>query len=228
MFFSRVKTLPIGFSSPKYFSATFVILPEGTDKTQVDEKLPGFINKYWADSQKEPIEMYLFPFLDIRLKSIHINSFMANSHQAATFIFFFIGTLLLIIVSINYINLSTARSMYRNREIGIRKVIGARRSQLIWQFLGESLIMSFIAVPFSIIFYELLHPYFTNYIAPTGNIAVVSNSIFNYPFLLKYLFIASILTGLFSGIYPAFFLSKFKPVQVLKGNLKSGRKKTSR
>jgi len=143
--------------------ATFVILPEGTEKTQGDEKLPGFINKYWADSKEKPMEMYLFPFLDIRLKSIHINSFMASSHQVATFIFFFIGTLLLLIVSINYINLSTARSMYRNREIGIRKVIGARRSQLILQFLGESLILSFIALPFSIIFHELLHPYFSNF-----------------------------------------------------------------
>ncbi|MDH4257564.1 MAG: ABC transporter permease, partial [Candidatus Aminicenantes bacterium] len=96
------------------------------------------------------------------------------------------------------------------------------------QFLGESLLLSFMAIPAAIILYELIHPIFYAYM---GNFALisfipqVSNSILNYPFLLKYLVVAAILTGIFSGLYPAFFLSSFQPLEVLKERFKPGRKK---
>jgi len=87
--------------------------------------------------------------------------------------------------------------------------------------------LSFLALPAAVILYELIHPIFSAYIGSTvlGIVTTVSNSIWNYPFLLKYLLIAALLTGIFSGIYPAFFLSSFQPVQVLKGSLHSGKKK---
>jgi putative ABC transport system permease protein len=94
--------------------------------------------------------------------------------------------------------------------------------------LGESTVLSFIAIPFAIIFYEIIHPIFYAYMgdfALVSFIPHVSNSIWNYPFLLKYLFVAAILTGLFSGLYPALFLSSFQPLHVLKENFKPGRKK---
>jgi putative ABC transport system permease protein len=208
--------------------ATFLLVPERFDQALFEERLPAFLAKYFDVSPDSPKQIYLYPFLDFRLKSQHITSLMGSSSQTAVTIFFSIGVLLLLVVSINFVNLLTVRSMHRTKEIGLRKVIGARRSQLILQFLGESTILSFIAIPFAIILYEIIHPIFYAYM---GNFALVSfvphvsNSIWNYPFLLKYLVVAAILTGIFSGLYPALVLSKFQPLHVLKENYKPGRKK---
>jgi len=208
--------------------AAFLLVPEGFDKARFEERLPAFMGKYFENYPESPQKMYLFSFLDFRLKSEHITSLVASSNPVSVFIVFAVGVLLLVVVSINFINLSTVRYMHRTKEIGLRKVIGARRSQLIVQFLGESLLLSFIAIPVAIILYELIHPIFYAYM---GNFALisfipqVSNSIWNYPFLLQYLVVAAALTGIFSGLYPAFFLSSFQPLEVLKERFKPGRKK---
>lgn len=208
--------------------ATFLLVPESYNQARFEERFPAFLAKYFEDSPDSPKRMYLFPFLDFRLKSRHITSLMGSSHPASVVIMLSLGILLLLVVSINFINLSTVRSMHRTKEIGLRKVIGAKRSQLIVQFLGESLLLAFLAIPFAIILYEIIHPIFYSYMGDFALIAFipqVSNSIWNYPFLLKYLVVAAILTGIFSGLYPAFFLSSFQPLQVLKENFKPGRKK---
>jgi len=198
---------------------TFLLVPEGFDRARFEERLPTFLAKYFENYPESPQKMYLFPFLDFRLKSRHITSLMASSNPISVYVTLSIGVLLLVIVSINFINLSTVRYMHRTKEIGLRKVVGARRTQLIVQFLGESLLLSFIAIPVAILLYEIIHPIFYSYM---GNFALVSftpqvsNSIWNYPFLLQYLVVAAILTGIFSGLYPAFFLSGFQPLQVLK------------
>ncbi|UCE41004.1 MAG: ABC transporter permease [Candidatus Aminicenantes bacterium] len=208
--------------------ATFLVAPERFDQTLFEERLPGFLSKHFDDSLDSPQRIYLYPFLDFRLKSQHITSLLGSSNPSSVYIMFSIGILLLLVVSINFINLATVRSMHRTKEIGLRKVIGARRPQLIMQFLGESTVLSFIAIPFAIILYEIIHPLFYAYM---GDIILVSftpqvsNSIWNYPFLLKYLLVAAILTGIFSGLYPAFFLSSFQPLHVLKENFKPGKKK---
>ncbi len=208
--------------------ATFLLLPEKFDQSRFEERLPAFLAKLFDDSPESPKQMYLFPFLDFRLKSRHITSFMGSSSPTGVYIILSIGVLLLLVVSINFINLATVRSMHRTKEIGLRKVIGARRPQLILQFLGESTVLSFIAIPFAIILYEIIHPIFYAYMgdfALVSFVPQVSNSIWNYPFLLKYLVAAAVLTGIFSGLYPAFFLSSFQPLHVLKENFKPGRKK---
>ncbi len=208
--------------------ATFLLAPERFDKARFEEQLPAFLSRHFADSTDSPQQMYLYPFLDFRLKSQHIASLMGSSSPASVYIMFSIGVLLLLVVSINFINLATVRSMHRTKEIGLRKVIGARRPQLILQFLGESTVLSFIAIPFAIILYEIIHPLFYAYMGDiilVSFIPQVSNSIWNYPFLLKYLVVAAILTGIFSGLYPAIFLSSFQPLHVLKENFKPGRKK---
>ena len=208
--------------------ATFLLVPEGFDRARFEERLPTFLAKYFENYPESPQKMYLFPFLDFRLKSRHITSLMASSDPFSVYVMLSIGILLLVIVSINFINLSTVRYMHRTKEIGLRKVVGARRTQLIVQFLGESLLLSFMAIPVAILFYEIIHPVFYAYM---GNFALVSfmpqvsNSIWNYPFLLQYLVVAAILTGIFSGLYPAFFLSSFQPLQVLKESYQPGRKK---
>jgi putative ABC transport system permease protein len=208
--------------------AAFLLVPEGFDKARFEEKLPAFMGRYFENYPRSPQKMYLFPFLDFRLKSGHITSLVASSNPVSVFIVFSIGVLLLVVVSINFINLSTVRYMHRTKEIGLRKVVGARRPQLIVQFLGESLLLSFIAIPAAIILYELIHPIFYAYMGHFALISFtpqVSNSIWNYPFLLQYLVVAAVLTGIFSGLYPAFFLSSFKPLEVLKERFKPGRKK---
>jgi putative ABC transport system permease protein len=208
--------------------ALFLLVPEGFDPARFENRLTAFLSKHFADLPESPQQIYLYPFLDFRLKSQHIASLMGSSSPASVTIMFSIGILLLLVVSINFINLATVRSMHRTREIGLRKVIGARRPQLILQFLGESTILSFIAIPFAIILYEIIHPLFYAYMGDFILVSFtpqVSNSIWNYPFLLKYLVVAAILTGIFSGLYPAFFLSSFQPLHVLKENFKPGRKK---
>lgn len=208
--------------------ATFLLLPKGWDKSRLEAKLPRFRDKFLGDSPEAAKAIYLFPFLDFRLKARHISSILGSSHPTGIIIMFSIGILLLFIVCINFINLSTSRYMHRIREIGIRKVIGARRSQLVKQFLGESLLLSFLALPLAVILYELIHPIFAAYMGDFSLITFtsqVSNSIWNYPFLIQYLLVAAILAGLFSGIYPALYLSAFQPVQVLKGSLKTGKRK---
>jgi putative ABC transport system permease protein len=208
--------------------AAFLLVPERFDRARFEERLPAFLAKYFKDYPESPQKMYLFPFLDFRLKSSHITSLVASSSPVAVFVTLSIGVLLLVIVSINFINLSTVRYMHRTKEIGLRKVVGAKRSQLIVQFLGESLLLSFIAIPAAILLYELIHPIFYSYMgsfALASFVPQVSNSIWNYPFLLEYLVVAAVLTGIFSGLYPAFFLSSFKPLEVLKESFKPGRKK---
>jgi putative ABC transport system permease protein len=208
--------------------ATFLMVPDRFDQARFEERLPAFLSKHFDDSPDSPQQMYLYPFLDFRLKSQHITSLMGSSSPASVYIMFSIGVLLLLVVSINFINLATVRSMHRTKEIGLRKVIGARRPQLILQFLGESTVLSFIAIPLAIILYEVIHPIFYAYMgdfALVSFIPHVSNSIWNYPFLLKYLVVAAILIGIFSGLYPAFFLSSFQPLHVLKENFKPGKKK---
>lgn len=208
--------------------ATFLLLPHEFDQTSFEERLPGFLSKHFGNAPESPKKMYLFPFLDFRLKSQHITSFMGSSSPASVYIIFSIGILLLLVVSINFVNLATVRSMHRTKEIGLRKVVGAKRPQLILQFLGESMVLSIIAIPLAIILYEVIHPIFYTYMgdfALVSFVPQVSNSIWNYPFLLKYLVGAAVLTGFFSGLYPAFFLSSLQPLHVLKENFKPGRKR---
>ncbi len=208
--------------------ATFLLVSDAFDRSGFEERLPDFLFKHFGSTPESPEKIYLFPFLDFRLKSRHITSFMGSSSPTSVYIIFSIGILLLLVVSINFVNLATVRSMHRTKEIGLRKVVGARRPQLILQFLGESLILSIIAIPLAVVLYEVIHPIFY---ASMGDFAMlsfvpqVSNSIWNYPFLLKYLVGAAVLTGLFSGLYPAFFLSSLQPLHVLKENFQPGRKK---
>ena len=153
---------------------------------------------------------------------------LASSHPASVYGTLAIGVLLLFVVCVNFINLSTARSLYRTKEVGMRKVIGAKRSQLILQFLGESVFLSILALPAAVLFYEILHPLLTTYIGTIGTDGFntqVSNSVFNYPYLLKYMLGAAVLAGLFSGLYPALFLSSFPPLKVLKGHFRFGTKR---
>jgi len=206
----------------------FLLAGQGFDAEAFEAKLPAFVDRNLAESPDSTKQLYVMLFRDFRLNSRHISSLLSSTHPASVIITFAIGFLLLFVVSINFINLSTARYMHRTREIGMRKVIGASRRQLILQFLGESLLLSFLALPVAVLLYELLHPAFYAYMGDLSMVAqtsAVSNSIWNYPFLLKYLVAAAVITGLFSGAHPAFVLSAYKPLSVLSGRFTGGRRK---
>ena len=160
-----------------------------------------------------------FAFEVERLLDIHLHSdlnapYGVNGKFEYVLIFGIIAIFILIIACVNYINLTTARFSSRAKEVGVRKVVGSVRSQLINQFLIESVLVCFIGTLFALILVKLFLPFLSD-IAGTK----LEISYFNNPYLIPGFGLLTIFLGLFSGIYPAFYLSSFRPVSVLKGKL---------
>ncbi|MCP4727313.1 MAG: FtsX-like permease family protein [bacterium] len=199
-----------------------IILPDNIDPGGVEDKFPGFVEKYYPDSFDTLKKVYLLPMTDFyqAIDAIDLRSeMMYQTPYVIVYFFIAMAIILLAVVCINFINLSTARYMNRAKEVGLRKVIGARRTQLIRQFLGESLIISIFALPVAILLYEFIRP---GYISLVGY--DMDLSIWSYPVLIIFLILFTLVVGLLSGIYPAFFLSSFKPVEIIKNKLIKGRK----
>ena len=212
-------------------NAVFLLAREGFDEAAFEAKLPAFVGRHLAAPSDRPRRMYLLPLLDFRLKSSHIESFLPSSQPGYLFVPIILGVLLLLVVAVNFINLSTVRHLHRLKEVGVRKVVGARRLQIVVQLVGESVLLALIALPLAVLLYEVIQPIYANYMrvmaaAVSGSsVTGVSDSILNYPYLLKYALLAALLTGILSGLYPALFLTSFRPVQILKGSVRPGRKK---
>jgi putative ABC transport system permease protein len=196
---------------------TYVLLKDGVKPEELESQFPTFIKKYYPDFIKPQVTHYLQPLTDIHLRSRLDYEIEPNSDESGVYIFAVIGIFILVIACINFMNLATARSANRAREVGMRKVLGAHRSQLIRQFLGESVMLSFMAVALALVLIELFLPVFNSISGKHLSFELLSN-----PLLLGGLLAVGVLTGLLSGIYPAFFLSSFQPVNVLKGGLKAG------
>jgi len=198
--------------------ATFLLLSDGASPTNLDAKLSALIKRYYPDSQESPQRLYLHPMQDFRLNSAEIDCYWGNARISYIAIWI-VAVLILIIACINFMNLSTACYALRANEVGIRKVIGAKRMQLIKQFLGESMLMAFISLPLAMLVSEIARP---------GMIAILGGnfiaSIWEFPSVLILTFGITILTGLFAGSYPAFYVSAFQAVQVFKGKLIKGKK----
>ncbi|MDP3461739.1 MAG: ABC transporter permease [Bacteroidales bacterium] len=159
------------------------------------------------------------------LTHIHFNNKLqydssSNTNKNFVNLFGFIAVFLLLIASINYMNLATARSMKRAREIGIRKVAGAHRTQLIMQFLGESMVLSLIAFLIALSLAELSLPYFNNLIGLNLSLSALFFSESLLPLII--LIMAILLLGMLSGLFPAFVLSSFSPIQVLRPGINPG------
>ncbi len=155
------------------------------------------------------------------LTSIFFNPTKDGSSQrgnkAMTYVLLTLGLFILFIASLNYINLTTARSLKRNREVGIRKVLGAQKGQLVWQFLGESMFISFISLLFAIVLMQVFIPHLNSYSNILYRIDLETDFLGNGPFL-GIAFSTTFLTGLLSGLYPALILSGFNQVKALRGN----------
>ncbi len=198
--------------------ATFLLLSDGANPAKLDANLSALIQRYYPDSNESPQQLYLHPMQDFRLNSAEIDCYWSNARISFIAIWI-VAVLILIIACINFMNLSTACYALRANEVGVRKVIGAKRMQLIKQFLGESMLMAFISLPLAMLVSEIARP---------GMAAIMAGifipSIWEFPSVLILTFGVTILTGLFAGSYPAFYVSAFQAVQVFKGRLIKGKK----
>ena len=207
----------------------YILLQNGFDPKIFEAKLPEMVRKYEAPLIEKSrnisydqylacgygTRLFLQPLKDIHLKSKLENEIEPNGNITFVYMFSIIAIFIMIIASINFMNLSTARSINRAREVGVRKALGSIRKQLIGQFLFESTILSLLALFMAIGIISLILPTFRNF---TG--ADIQINYFENPILLPGLFIFAIFIGVLSGSYPAFFLSSFKPIVVLKGVLR--------
>ena len=193
---------------------TFVQLREDSNIKEVNEKLTGLLRKNALESTTDYM---VAPFT-----RIHLHQYWGFGHSKGliqfVYIFSIIALFVLIIACINFMNLSTARSIGRAKEIGIRKVTGAHRRKIIAQFYGESIFLSFIALVFAIILVMVMIQPFNDISSKRFSINIFSN----WQILLGLIGV-TLFTGIIAGSYPAIFLSAFKPVKVLRGSLKSGK-----
>jgi putative ABC transport system permease protein len=191
---------------------TYVLLADAGRSGELEAKFPAVVERYQKyDSKEKKPYYFLQPLGSIHLHS-HLNfEISENSDIKIVYLMISIAFLILAIACINYMNLATARASWRNKEIGIRKTIGAKRPQLIVQFLGESMAYSLIAVLLSLVLVFLLLPLF-------GMFARIPVTFADQFTLSNGLFLAAVyfLVGFFSGVYPAFLLASFRPADVMK------------
>ncbi len=210
---------------------TYLLLDEEMDLEKLDEKFDPIARKYVGPEIKQFIGVSLEDWEAAgnyyRLKSqplpdIHFNTdiehdMRPSSDKKYVYIFSLIALFIIIIACINFLNLSTARSAGRAREVGLRKVVGSTKGQLVWQFLAESFIMVVIALVLALLIVELVLPVFQNQTRVALSVNYFSDW-YRIPALLGF----ALLVGLMAGSYPAFFLASFRPVAVLTGKLEAG------
>lgn len=212
---------------------TYLLLREGTDASELEAKLNKTFETYAAPQIQKFAGISMeefkasgntFEYSLTPLRRIHLHSdlgaeFEANSDVKYVYIFSAIAFFILLIACVNFMNLSTARSSGRAKEVGVRKAMGSDRKQLISQFLVEAVLISFFSLAIAIILSEVLLPFFNDLSGKQLSISYIGNWYF-VPILL----VTATIVGLLAGSYPAFFLSAFRPATVLKGKLATGMK----
>ena len=232
-FLASFSSLPKSEDLDYYDTAvfTYILLREGASIEELDSKLPEFSGKCMAPIIEKIMAVPYREFLDAGnfigfmtqpLRDIHLRSDWGNELEPqgsfnTVIIFSAIAVLILIVACINFINLTTARSTQRANEVGVRKVVGSSRGELIRQFLSESVILSLLAFLSALVFVEIALPIFNNLIGKNFS----SGDVLNGPFLLI-LLIGALAVGITAGSYPAFLMASFRPVAVLKGKIAAG------
>ena len=210
---------------------TYVVLRKGADPKKLESQFGALVLKYVGPQVKQLMNItmddfaksgnfdtyHLMPLTDIHLHSNKTAELGANSNIEFVYIFSFIAVLILLIACVNFMNLSTARSSNRAKEVGVRKVLGSLKKSLVTQFLTESILISFIALILAIAIAWLLLPYFNQLSGKQ-----LGQSVFSNPWLFPSLVALMLVVGVIAGSYPAFFLSAFNPVEVLKGKYSKG------
>jgi putative ABC transport system permease protein len=203
--------------------ATYLKFKEGVDPAEFEAGLAEFIDRHLEESDygkaSEFNKLHLMNITDIHLHSHLDSEIEQNGDIAYVYLFGIVAAFILLIACINYINLATARSSKRIREVGVRKVLGAFRKRLVAQFLTESMVITIVAVIIGGVLVSFLLPWFNTFSQRALDFNLLNNN-----FLLLLLIGITVITGLFAGIYPAMFLSSFEPAAVLKAsNFKTGK-----
>ncbi len=205
---------------------SYVKLLPGTDPAAVSDRFEGLILKYIGPMIREfigiTIEDFLssgnaYNFIMQPLTAIHLDPSVESDHHPPNdprylWIFGSIGVLIIVIASINFMNLSTAQATKRAREVGVKKVVGSSRGMLVRQFLAETIILAFVAMLVALVLVELSLPYFSNLLSLQLSLSYLGSW-----YVIPALLILILLIGLLAGGYPAFYLSSFHPASVLKG-----------
>ncbi|HTS43447.1 MAG TPA: ABC transporter permease [Puia sp.] len=214
---------------------TYIVLNPGADPKKTEGELNDLVIRYMAPQVKailnadmndkeafrktgNYVNYTLTPLTSIHLHSNKVAELGSNSSIEYVYIFSIVAVLVLLIACVNFMNLSTARSASRSKEVGIRKVLGSIRSKLIAQFLTESIVISLISLLLAVIIAWMLLPYFNQMSGKQMSML----ELFTKPWLLPSLIALVFIVGILAGSYPAFFLSAFMPVEVLRGNIAKG------
>ncbi|WPR76243.1 ABC transporter permease [Algoriphagus sp. NG3] len=193
-----------------YNASTYVLLRPDTDVEAFNEQISGFIKAKEAGSN---VSAFVQPYGDTYLYGTYEDGKVAGGRISYVKLFSVIALFILIIACINFMNLTTARSMSRVKEIGVKKSMGASRGGLFSQFMVESLVLTFLALMLAVVLVYILQPFFNQVTSKALSLALE-------PELILILLAIGIVTGFLAGIYPAAYLSKFKPVDVMKSSVK--------
>lgn len=205
---------------------TYLMLPGNASAQQLEKQFPAFLDRhahFKGESANYVPSKYSSLYLQ-KLRDVHLYSHLAdeiepNGSVTAVYIFSIIALFILLIACINYMNLATAKSLLRTKEIGVRKTLGARRKELILQLLTESVILAYAALLIALLLTSLLIPYLNKVADRNISFHILEQWEIIIPVLLL-----PLIAGFFSGVYPALFLSSFNPVKALKGSAKYGSK----
>ncbi len=211
---------------------TYLILPDGYDYKQLEAKLPQAIDKYMGPqmqkdmgvtlqefrNQGNDLGLSLQPLTDIHLGHKFESDLSPSGNIQHVYMFSAIALFVLLVACINFMNLSTAVAAKRSKEVGIRKVLGSSKGGLIQQFMTESMLLTSISLSLALALVYLVLPTFSTFIDIPLSLSPIKQ-----PWLLPGIGAVGLATGLLSGLYPAFFLSSFQPIAVLKGKLGSSK-----
>jgi putative ABC transport system permease protein len=208
---------------------TYITLKKGCSASQLEAKFPAFVKRYWGahhykdtgqtyeayiKSGKNYYGHFLEPLPDIHLNRNLTDQLSVKGNKIYIYIFSTIAVFILLIACINFMNLSTARFENRSREVGVRKVLGSGKKQLIFQFLGESVMLSLFALILAIVILKLVMPIFCHFSNRQLEFNLFSN-VYILPILVGF----AVLVGILAGSYPAFFLSSFPAIQTIRNSL---------
>lgn len=190
---------------------TFVMTDKPENITKINETMPQIIEKVHGERFAKMIGIEFVPLTELYFSKSYGGAFSPQGNKETLYLFSSIALIILLIASINYMNLSTAQYTHRLKEVGIRKVVGGSNRKLFNQFLGESIIITFMAMMVGLVIFELLKPLLNSFIGKK-----LAISYFNDPILFVFIIVLVLFVGIVSGSYPAVFLSRFKPIQILK------------
>lgn len=202
-------------------SEVFVLVPEKINQQSLDEKFESFRKKYLPEQVVDKKFYTLQPLSDLHTNTVY-SSFNYTTSGETIYILSAVGILILLIAGVNYVNLSTAQSAKRSKEVGMRKVLGANRAQLIRQLLGESIVYTTLAVIVSIVLTQLSGPYLADFMKNGLSFSLLENTS-----IIIFLAAVYIITIILTGFYPALILSRYNPVEAIKNKLIAGKKRNS-